>query len=93
MPGKGSEAKSQVAMRMQKAFGEDFIGVFDKKIYVWATEDGERIQVCLTPTCPKTFIEPIPAPSAISSPGSEVSKDITPEERTTIEQLMERLGI
>lgn len=83
MPSKGSEAKNQVAIRMQEAFGDDFIGVFDKKIYVWATEGGARVQVCLTPTCPKTFIDVT----------SKISKEITPEERTTVEELMKRLNI
>ena len=40
---KGQIAKTQVADRIAKAFGNDWVGEYDKKLYVWATENGERL--------------------------------------------------
>ena len=39
------------------AFGDKFIGEYDKKIYVWANDGGERVQIAISMTCPKTPIE------------------------------------
>lgn len=39
---KGSMAKVVVENKIKEAFGNDFIGVADKKIYVWA-DDGENV--------------------------------------------------
>ena len=66
---KGNEAKEYVTKKLQEAFGEDFIGISDKKIYIWAKESGERIQIAISMTCPKTPIgageveTPAPAPA------------------------------
>ena len=38
------------------AFGADYIGEQDKKIYVWADDGGERVQIAIAMTCPKTPI-------------------------------------
>lgn len=65
MAAKGTVAKQQVISRIQKAFGNDFIGEVDKKVYVWATENGERIQIALALTCPKT---PVAAPAHVNAP-------------------------
>lgn len=54
---KGSVAKEAVEKKIQAAFGEDYIGVYDKKLYVWAVENGERVQIAITLTCPKVQIE------------------------------------
>ena len=40
---KGTAAKAEVTKRIAAAFGTDFIGEFDKKIYVTATENGEKV--------------------------------------------------
>ena len=54
---KGAEAKIDVANRIAKAFGDDWIGEVDKKYYVWGNEGGERVQICIAMTCPKNPIE------------------------------------
>ena len=42
---KGAEAKANVVKKIQAAFGADFIGEYDKKVYVWSQENGEKIQI------------------------------------------------
>ena len=51
---KGQIAKENVEKKIATAFGEDYIGNFDKKLYVWANDGGERVQIALSLTCPKT---------------------------------------
>ena len=38
---RGAEAKTRVIDAIREAFGNDFIGEIDKKVYVWAQEGGE----------------------------------------------------
>jgi hypothetical protein len=40
---RGSVAKVEVKSRISSAFGKDYIGEYDGKLYVWATENGERL--------------------------------------------------
>ena len=54
---RGAIAKRQVVDKLALAFGENFIGEYDKKFYVWANENGERVQIAISLTCPKTPIE------------------------------------
>lgn len=53
MAAKGSIAKTEVAKKIAQAFGADWIGEVDKKYYVWAEENGERMQIAISMTCPK----------------------------------------
>lgn len=57
MATKNDIAKSEVERRIANAFGEDFVGVQDKKIYVWADAGGERIQIAISMTAPKVWLE------------------------------------
>lgn len=50
---KGSTAKITVENKIREVFGADFIGSVDKKIYVWADDGGEKVQIALSLTCPK----------------------------------------
>lgn len=50
---RGAVAKQTVENKIREAFGKDFLGVSEKKLYVQAEEDGEMVQVCLSLTCPK----------------------------------------
>ena len=54
---KGSIAKENLIKRFATAVGEDFICEKDKKFYFWSTENGERVQVAVSMTVPKTPIE------------------------------------
>lgn len=104
---RGNDAKLEVINRLQEAFGADWIGEVDKKYYVWANENGERLQIAITLTCPKTQVE-VKAQSAnfgtgnkldFENQGNEVaisqsqSTEITEEEKNYLNQLMEKLGL
>lgn len=106
---KGANAKIVVENKIREAFGNDFIGVADKKIYVWADDGGDRVQIAISMTCPKTGIaggDPI-APKD-NDPGDWNFEDasdgateattfkpaeVSDEEIGRINDLMSRLGI
>lgn len=103
---RGQMAKDYVEAKIKEAFGDDFIGTIDKKTYVWSVENGEKVQVALAMTCPKT-----PVGTAVVSTGSRdggmdfenmtVSTvatgfqpaEITETEKKNIADLMSRLGL
>lgn len=55
---RGSIAKDNLIKRFATAVGDDYIGTSDdgKKYYFWSTENGEKMQVCISLTVPKTPI-------------------------------------
>lgn len=105
---RGANAKIQVENIIKEAFGENFAGIADKKLYVWADDGGEKVQIAITMTCPKTnvdfgdnagsFIEAGPATGIV---GSYVGKrvtiepivEMTPEEQENIATLIAKLGL
>lgn len=105
---RGANAKIQVENIIKEAFGANFAGVADKKLYVWADDGGEKVQIAITLTCPKAnvdfgdnaggFIEAGPATGVV---GSYVGKrvtiepivEMTPEEEANIQTLLEKLGL
>ena len=105
---KGANAKIVVENKIKEAFGSDFVGVADKKIYVWADDGGERVQIAISMTCPKTGIaggDPIAAtdndpgdwnfedgPSGVTATPFEPA-EVSAEEQEKINDLMTRLGL
>ena len=53
----GSLAKEALIKRFATAVGNDYCGELDKKYYFWSVENGERVQIAVSMTCPKTPIE------------------------------------
>ena len=103
---KGNVAKQTIADKLKKLFGNNFILLEGNKVYVWEDDGGERIQVALTMTCPKTPVgaamaspEPASAFDNYITPNGEFvsvqknTTEITPEEQQTIKDLMARLGL
>ena len=106
MAAKGTVAKEKVTQMIMKAFGDDFIAEYDKKLYVWANDGGERVQIAIALTAPKNPIEvdtsistggdwdfsdnPKSAPVAITS---AEPAEITEEEQKNIKDIMARLGL
>lgn len=102
---KGTIAKQAVIAKLADAFGKDFIGEHDKKIYVWANENGERIQIAMALTCPKTMIDAMAAemPEAPAgdfdwsmdtpAPTPKAPVEISQEEQDTVTALMAKLGL
>jgi hypothetical protein len=54
MATKGTAAKAAVIQKIKEAFGDNFVGDDGKKIYVWSKENGEKVQVAIALTIPKT---------------------------------------
>jgi hypothetical protein len=101
---RGNDAKQQVIQKISQAFGSDWIGEVDKKYYVWANENGEKLQIAITLTCPKTMVEAAPSkPVSFSNKMDFEAEDtfispapateITEEEKQNLQELMARLGL
>ena len=105
---KGAEAKANVVKKIQAAFGADFVGEYDKKVYVWAQENGEKIQIAISMTCPKNPIQvdttvttstgdwdfsDNPKVNATVAVANAAPAEITAEEKANIADLMAKLGL
>lgn len=98
---RGAEAKKKVIEKIKEAFGDNFIGEANNKYYVYATEAGEKIQIAISLTCPKTpvVLEGVPSfdggfdfsAPPITKP--EPVTEIKQEELDNVQALMERLGL
>lgn len=98
---RGAEAKKKVIEKIKEAFGDNFIGEANNKYYVYATEAGEKMQIAISLTCPKTpvVLEGVPSfdggfdfsapPIAKPKPVMEIKQ----EELDNVQALMERLGL
>lgn len=94
---KGQVAKEQAINRIKEAFGNDFIGLYEKKVYVWGQENGERMQIALALTIPKNPINVATnspdssndTPTAASSSPTEM----TEEDKNKVKELMRKLGV
>lgn len=104
---KGAEAKANVVKKLQAAFGADFVGEYDKKVYVWAQENGEKIQIAISMTCPKNPVGVVNPASMdfggdldFENMGAPVvaqtnfePAEISDEEKQTVADLMAKLGL
>jgi len=99
---RGAEAKANFIKRLSTALGADYIGEVDKKFYVWSTENGERIQLAIALTCPKTPVavqgnggdlnfEDDDVPTSIVGASKRTQMDA--EEKATLERLMKELDL
>jgi len=103
MARKGDIGREKVKQKIIAAFGEDFAGEQDKKLYVWADDGGEKVQFAIAMTMPKTQIGAAPknsndwteasiAPASINVV-SPAAQNISPEDEEKIQNLMKTLGI
>lgn len=101
---KGNVAKQNVTAKLKEAFGADFVGEVDKKIYVWADDGGERVQIALSMTCPKTAIGVINESELSYNTGhnfedsnviiqKQPTSDISESEREKVRELMKKLNL
>ena len=102
---KGAIGKQNGIQKIAESFGKDFIGEHDKKIYVWTQENGERIQIAISLTCPKVMIDAMDAemPEApagdfdwsMDTPAAPKAApvEISQEEKDTVANLMAKLGL
>jgi hypothetical protein len=70
MAAKGTEAKAFAVQKIKEAFGANFVGEYDKKLYIECPEAGGMVQVAISLTCPK-----IPVAFASSSAAIPTTKD------------------
>lgn len=100
---KGAIAKDNLLKRFATAVGADYVGTEDgKKFYFWSTENGERVQVAVTMTVPKTPLacnaqggdlnfEDDNSPSGVVTPTK--MKQMDESEAATLARLKEELGL
>lgn len=100
---KGTLAKGKVVEKIKEAFGDDYIGEYNNKYYVWAKENGEKIQIAISLTCPKNPVGEVNAPNfdggldfstpAAVAPTVPEPAEITQEEQDRLATLLESLGL
>lgn len=102
---KGATAKVNVTNKIALAFGDDYIGEVDKKVYVWADDGGERVQIAIAMTCPKNPVEAPGATVTVDSAGhnweepaaspatSNARAEVTEEEKQRIADMMAKFGL
>lgn len=95
---RGSTAKTRITERIKDAFGSDFVGIQDNKIYVWADDGGEKVQIAIAMTCPKVGIGAVSAPAdfpetgTVAPVGSRTAEQ-TEAERQLVADMLARLGL
>ena len=98
MAAKGSVAKLFVENKIKEVFGEDFIGIADRKLYVLADDGGQKVQIAISLTCPKVGLD-IEGNGFVDDTGligtytREPVIEITPEEEENIQTLIKKLNL
>ena len=105
---KGAIAKEEVVKKISEAFGSNCIGEFDKKVYVWANDGGEQVQIAISLTCPKNPIQvdttvptnagdwdfsDNPIVNTTVAVANAAPAEITEEEKANIADLLLKLGL
>lgn len=100
---RGNIAKQNVTDMIKAAFGADYVGEFDKKIYVWADDGGERVQIALAMTCPKNPVGTVNEGELNYNTGRNFEDattivapdkmDISDAEREKVRELMKKLNL
>lgn len=101
---RGDLAKQSAIATIQAAFGDDFVGLIDKKLYVNVKDgpNGEVVQLSIALTMPKTPVSasaaPITTPAGDSNAAAWENKPATPtelsaEDKAKVADLCARLGI
>ena len=99
---RGADAKQLVITKLKEVFGDDYIGESNNKHYVWSKENGEKIQIAISLTCPKVPLgevyvntgggidfsaEPVVAQTKFEP------AEVTEEEVDNLKEMMARLGL
>ena len=102
MASKGTEAKAYAVKKIAEAFGENFVGEIDKKVYVNCPESGGLVQIAITMTCPKTSVGTPTRSGGMDfetmvdnnfSGFTKTTTEITQEELDNVKRLMEELNL
>ncbi len=100
---RGSNAKLEVTDRIKAEFGSDFVGESGGKLYVWADDGGERVQIALAMTCPKNPVGTVNEGELNYNTGRNFEDvttiiapdkmDISDAEREKVRELMKKLNL
>lgn len=98
---RGTIAKAKAEEIIKNAFGDNFIGTADKKLYVLVDDGGEKVQIAISMTCPKVGLETDTSQNTnsfidgfVSSPHIEKTIiEMTPEEEENIQTLLKKLNL
>ena len=100
---RGTTAKVNIENKLKEAFGEDYMGVYDKKVIVWADDGGERVQIAISMTCPKNLYGNVDLAAGadhdftmdttVTAPVTAQPAEVTPEEQQNIADLIAALGL
>ena len=105
---RGNDAKEKLINKIITALGSDYVGCFDKKYYFNSEENGEKVQIAISMTCPKVPVgaetidfkaEPGDSlnfedmSAAPIAGGAATSAEISEIEKRNIAELMARLGL
>ena len=100
---KGNIAKDKVIEKIAQVFGQNYIGIYDKKVYVWSEENGEKIQIAISLTCPKVQVGAVDSGNnaldfenmgaTIAAPTEFQPAEISDQERENVAELMRKLGL
>ncbi len=95
---KGAIAKEKLIKKIQEVYGSDFVGEYEKKVYVWEDDGAEKVQIAIALTCPKNPVGVISATDGgfdaeqvLGATGFEPAQ-MTAEENEKVENLMKKLG-
>ena len=78
-------------LKIKETFGSDYIGIIDKKVYIWGNAGNERVQIAISLTCPKTSASVSTTEMINFEDNSEKNLEFTKEEEDTIAKLLERM--
>ncbi len=92
---KGTIAKTNLLERFKAALGKDFAGMDSdgKKAYFWSNENGEKVQVCITMTVPKTPVMAAVAPQEMTFDDDVPVSTLGEDEQATLDRLMKELNL
>ncbi len=91
---KGDMAREAVKNQIIKAFGDNYVGQRDKKIYVNAKDgpSGETIQIAISMTIPKIQIVE-DENGAFPNADPEQKTELSMKDKAEVARLMQKLGI
>lgn len=94
MSAKGNIAKENLVKIISNALGEDYIGLYDKKIYAWADDGEGKVQIAISMTMPKNPVE-IGAPKMVeglnNSETNFSATTLSDADKQKVEELKQKL--
>lgn len=92
---RGDEAKESAKMQIIGAFGDNYLGIADKKIYVKVKdgEGGDWIEIAISMTCPKTSFSELNAAAGSTGAWTESSTELSEDDAKKVAELKKLLGV